>query len=63
MRIVQIGAFALILVLILAIILHNLFAPNERDIPHETIFGLLKLLPAAGGLPSPIQEWRNETKN
>ena len=38
--------FAIIIAsLIFGMVLYNLFTPNERDIPNETIINLLRLLP------------------
>ena len=35
--------------LVLFIVIHNFFAPKERDIPTETITNLLRLLPVKDG--------------
>ena len=43
---------------IVTILIHNVFAPPEKDIPKEAVINLLRLFPAA---LAQTDEWPNET--
>ena len=58
MRILQLVVFGVTIFTILGILIHNFFAPNERDIPQETIVKLVKFIPSVGAL----EEWGNGTQ-
>ena len=58
MRILQLVVFCIIIFTACVILIHNLFAPNERDIPQETIVKIVKFIPSVGA----IEEWGNGTQ-
>ena len=59
LRVIQIAAGFVALIIILVIIIHNIFAPKEQDIPNDTIVSLFRFLP--GNIRS-FSEWpKNET--
>ena len=58
MRILQLVVFGVTIFTILGILIHTFFAPNERDIPQETIVKLVKFIPSVGA----VQEWANGTQ-
>jgi len=56
-RILQLVVFCLTIFTSFGILIHNFFAPNERDIPQETIVKLVKFIPSVGA----VEEWANGT--
>lgn len=57
----RIAFLSLITCLAVVIVIHNLIAPTERDIPTERIDQLIQLLPLSDGLHHPNVQWLNRT--
>ena len=58
MRILQLVVFSAILLTVFGMLVHNFFAPTEKDIPQDTIVNLVKFIPSVGA----FEEWPNVTR-
>ena len=58
MPVVQSVIVGFLIFALVTILIHNVFAPPEKDIPKETVLNLIKLFPAALAQTDP---WANET--
>jgi hypothetical protein len=52
----QVILFTVIMLTTVVVIIHNVFAPPERDIPEETVLNLLKVFPPVLGR---VEAWPN----